>query len=497
MSVLDYIDTDIFSSVYQNKLPSPKSHNIDAICKELFYAIKGKEEIFIYGDYDMDGFCAAKVWDEVLKSLYNVPVRHFTYKNRMHTVDPDLLTQVKNTRARIVLICDSGSGRADRELLSLLMLDKRKPIVIDHHTWEGNYWEDTKRFLAYNSFEEKESLDGFEVSGAYASLLVASRLCEVYFKHSLSFNAMAYTLASMYADVVDLATPAGRAIYNVVNTTKMPMPALLNKMNSWNYGISRRLFSFIICPRINACFRTETFGPLNDIWTAATKYEIGQIADDIKDIHTISMRNVETLVPTFKCERFGDMLLCVHELTSDSEAMHVRNFSGLIANKIAQEERCMVVAVIHMQNKYVGSYRDFYNRKMLDTFALFCKASGHDMAFGLEFHNIGEVRRYMKSLSSMLESGVRKDYTVISSGLVTSTADVDALALYNEYMNVRPRIFITHRCPYVKLTYGNKFGKRYDVGLPYNVRATLPLLEGSNTLIEPTITRGVDLRCVE
>ena len=80
MSVLDYIDTDIFSSVYQNKLPSPKSHNIDAICKELFYAIKGKEEIFIYGDYDMDGFCAAKVWDEVLKSLYNVPVRHFTYK---------------------------------------------------------------------------------------------------------------------------------------------------------------------------------------------------------------------------------------------------------------------------------------------------------------------------------------------------------------------------------------------------------------------------------
>lgn len=497
MSVLSYIDADIFTPVCQNKLPAISSPNIDAICKELFYAIKAKEPIFVYGDYDMDGLCAAMVWDEVLSTLYNVPVIHFNYTQRMHSVDPQIVSQAKASRARIVIICDSGSGISDRDTLSMLRLNGHVPIVIDHHNWEGDYVSASYHNLMFNSHEENKLLGGAEISGAYASLLVASRLCEKYFNHSLSYNAMVYALASMYSDVVDLASIPGRALYNMVSMIKMPGPTMFNAMNAWNYSYCRRFFSYIVGPKVNACFRTEEFGPLNRALTVKDKYEMNSVVSSLGDVHSRASKLVDVFAPMFKRERFGDILLCVHIADNDSRALHVRNFSGLIANKIAQEEKCVVIAVIKDSRVYQGSFRDFYNRKLLPTFKLFCRSDGHDSAFGLEFTNINDFKRHLRRLSETVEAGARKDYNVISSSLVQSEEDVQALALYNEYMNVRPRIMLTHRCSYVKPVRVTRYRKVYDVGLPYTVSSTLPLIEGSNILVEPTISKSVELRCVE
>ena len=497
MSVLDYVDSDIFTPVYQNKLPVLRSPRVDAICKELFYAIKGKEEIFIYGDYDMDGFSAAEVWDEVLTTLYDVPPVHFNYVQRQHVVDANILVQAKKSKARIVMVLDSGSGQSDHNIMSMLHLGGFTPIVIDHHNWEGDYLEACKHNLIFNSHEERDLLGGCEISGAYASLLVASVLCEKYFQHSLSYNAMVYALASMYSDVVDLATPPGRALYNMVTTIKMPGPALFSLMNEWNYTVCRRMFSFIIGPKINACFRTEEFTPLNLAFNVRDKYEINRVVAQFKEVHAYASKLVELFTPMFKREKIGNILLCHHEANDRTRALHIRNFSGLIANKIAQEEKSMVVVVIKDNRRYQGSFRDFFNRKMLDTFRLFCKADGHDSAFGLEFGNIEEIRRHLEGLASMLEQSSRKDYMVLSSTLIQNPEDIQALSLYNEYMNVRPRVMILHRCSYTRQVRATQYRKFYEVGLPYLVSSTLPLIEGSNILIEPTITKSVELRCVE
>lgn len=497
MSVLDYIDDEMLGPVYQNKLPTLKSSNVNRICKELFYAIKANEEIFIYGDYDMDGFSSASIWREVLSTLYSVPPSFFHYQKRTHNIDPDILRQVRDTKARIVIICDTGSSIQDRMIIHLLRMDRRTPIVIDHHIWEGNYKEDTTDMLVYNSYEERDSLAGAEISGAYSSLLVASKLCEDYFKHSLSYKAMVYALASMYADVVDLATPPGRALYNVVNSIEMPVPVLIESLNAWNYSICRRLFSLIICPRINACFRTERFDQLNAAWTATTKYDAQRISKEISDIHTESMTITRNLIPLFTREHYGNITFCLHTLTPESKVLHIRNYTGLIANKIAQEEKSLVVVAIEMDGAYEGSYRDFYNRRLLDMFGLFCEVGGHDSAFGLKFYNLTDMRKYLKSLSTMLDRGVSKDYNAISSTLVQTSEDIDVLAVYNEYMNVRPRVMVTHRCSQAKQMYSTKYRKNYDVGLPYNVISTLPLLTGSSILVEPTISKTVELRCIE
>lgn len=497
MGIMDYIDTEVFNPVYQNKLPSVPSSNITKICKELFYAIKSKEEIFIYGDYDMDGFCSEMVWRETLSALYDVPTLHFMYGVRQHTLDRDIVQQVQVTKARVVIICDTGSSKGDREIAAQLRMLGKVPIIVDHHNWEGNYRDDSTRMLVFNSHEERELLGGCEVSGAYASLLIAQKLCEDYFSHVLPFNACVFALASMYSDVVDLATPVGRALYNLVSFTKMPMPQLFRAMNTFDYSICRRFFSFIIGPKINACFRTESFGPLNQAFLTRDKYTINTLAQNFAQVHDYAAKLTDLFVPQFTRETFEDIRLCIHHATAETRALHVRNFSGLIANQIAKEEKCVAIAVIKDGLKYEGSFRDFYNRKLLNTFKLFCKADGHDSAFGLSFANSTEVRRHLAQLASMLEHGGRSDYEVLSSTLVTSTEDIQVLAMYNEYMNTRPRIMLTHRCPYARCIKSTNYRKFYDVGLPYQVCSTLPVLEGQNILVEPTISQSVELRCVD
>lgn len=497
MSVGIYIDTSYFQPVYGNSLPDITSPSIEAICKELYFAIKTNEPIFVYGDYDMDGFAAGMVWEEVLASLYTVPVHHFCYGQRMHTLDQDILRQVKLAGVKYAIICDTGSTKIDRQVTALLRMNGVTTITIDHHSWEGDYAKAQKEDLIFNSHEERGLLNDAEVSGAYASLLVAARLCKQYFRRSLSYNAIVYALASMYSDVVDLSTPAGRALYNVVALTKMNGPQLLDAMNPQKYRYSRRMFSFFVSPKVNACFRMEEFGPLNRAFTARDKYTINSIAAEFSEMHTQAISRVNGFVPLFTREQYGNILLCIHEPTMETQMLRVRNFSGLIANKIAREEMCAVVTLVKNGNTYAGSYRDYYNRKMLDVFKLFCKADGHDQAFGIKVHSLQEFRRHLSGLAGQMETGVRKDYITLSSQLVVSEDDIDTLALYNEYMNVQPKIMLNHRAAYVRTMRASKYGKLYDVGLPLTVRAKAPILPGSYVLLEPTISRDTELRSLD
>ena len=496
LSILDYINSDIFSQVYDGKLPDITSNNVISICRELYYAIKSGEKIFIYGDYDMDGFCASMVWVEVLSTLYNVSPEVFMYNNRTHNIDNDIVSQVDKSGARIVLILDTGSSEVDHQLVSILALRGHIPIVIDHHNWQGVYEEYSKEYYVYNSFMEKNKLGGYEVSGAYASLLVADLLCKE-FNHSLSYNAMVYALASMYSDVVDLSTPPGRALYNLVSSVKMPGPNLFLAMNEWNYSFSRRFFSYIIAPKINACFRTENFSPLNKALVAKDRYSMNKVIQSFKEVHNESIALVNTFIKTLKRERFGGIVLCVHEATDETKMLHVRNFSGLMANAVAKEEKSMVIVVIKDDNTYSGSYRDFHNRKMLNKFKLFCEAEGHDTAFAVSFYDYKDFVRHLKALSNILITRHNMDYNVLSSSLITSKEDIQVLAVYNEFMNVKSMAMINHRCEFARTIKVTQYKRFYDVGLPYNVISVYPLLAGSNILLEPTITGNVELRCVE
>lgn len=496
MSVLEFVDPTMYDPAFGNEVPLVTSPNIQSICQELKFAIRNRERIFVYGDYDMDGFCAVMVWREVFSLLRAEPPVIFQYGARTHAIDKDILRQVRESGCRVVIICDTGSSVEDRGVLALLKSEGCVPIVIDHHVYYGDYYADAKNQLMFNSYEEGNRLGNNEVSGAYASLLVAKVLCEKHLDSALAFNAKVCALASMYSDVVDMSTPIARALYNSVCAGEFAGPALFLGLNQWNYWIGRRLFSYIIAPKINGCFRLEEFGLLNAVLQETDKYRLHDLCERLVEVHDTSRKRAKMLIPEFSREWIGEILLCVHELNDQTQLLHVRNFTGVIANQISKEEMAAVLVVVKIGNVYEGSCRDFYGRDLLSMFSLFCNAGGHPPAFGLSFSDIVEFKRHLKYLEAGSLANMVKQYITLSSSVLSSVSDIDALALYNEYMNTKPAVMISHHCEGVKLVRRTSFNNYYSVGLPEDsvVMTDRILTEGSHVLIEPAICRGVELR---
>lgn len=499
MSILDYIDGRVFSPVFQNDIPLIKSERADAVARGLALATRNKEKIMVYGDYDMDGFSAAMVWKETFAVAGNSNLEFFRYGSRMHRLDPDIIRQTKESNCSVVLICDTGSSFEDQQILRLLEMSGCFVIVIDHHTYVGDYEEDAKSRLIFNSRCETIALADCEVSAAYASLLIAKIMCEKYLNCSLAFNAKVYALASMYADVVDVSSVLGRALYNAVAMTKAPGPKAFAELNNVSYMFSRRLFSYIISPKFNACFRTSNFEPLNALLSSKDDYSVKKAISAIKDIHSDTSRVTRGMVGMFERERIGDFVLCVHKITSETAWTGIRNFTGVIATKISQEEMAPTVVVVKDGRSYEGSVRDYYNRPLLSTFRLFCSADGHPSAFGLSFNDMAEFKQNLNAMRGVNLGESPVPYLTVSSGIIESQEDIDALALYNEYMNTNPPIMISHKISKVTLVRSSKWNKFYDVGMGSGmiVRTSRPLLEGSTIIIEPVICKGVELREME
>lgn len=499
MSVLDFIDSDVFSPVYQNDIPYVNCPRIDAICSELSLAIRAGEEIFIYGDYDMDGFCAVMVWKEVFSLLRAAPPVIFEYVARTHALDRDILRQVKKSKARVVIICDTGSGVADQHVLGMLQMQGYTTIVIDHHVFLGNYEIECSTRLTFNSWEDRSFLKNCEVSGAYASLLVAKVLCEKYMNSALAFNAKVYALGSMYSDCIDMSSPLARALYNSVAVANAAGPVFLRELNTWNYMFSRRFFSFIVAPKLNGCFRMERLGVLNKIFSASDRFQLTRVAEELQELHSQARTMTKALVPMFERNRVGGIVLCVHKITDQTQAMHIRNFTGVIATQIAQEEKAAVVVVVKQDRYYSGSFRDYYGRELLPTFNLFADCAGHPSAFKVEFNDLENFTKHCSMLSAQLDSKYDKPYMILNSGVVEGDSDVDALALYNEYMNVKPYIIISHKCDRVRCLRSTTHSKYYSVGMntSYQLMAKRTIVHGASVLVEPAICRGVELREME
>lgn len=495
MSVIEYINSDVFVPVFENDIPLVPSPRIDAICRELRAAILSGEEIFIYGDYDMDGFCAVNVWVEVLKSLYNVHPKVFQYRTRMHALDKDILRQVQDSFANVVIINDTGSSQEDKQVLAMLQASGRVPVVVDHHIYQGDYVIDSESRLMFNS-QEEHSLLGGEVSGAYAALLVAKVLCEKYFMQVVPFNAKVFALASMYSDCVSMATPIARALYNSVALAKAPGPDFFVSLNKWDYYYSRRFFSYIVAPKINGCFRMERLDLLNRVFSASDRYRMRSVCMELTDMHGEASKLAQALVPKFQRERVGGIVVCTHQVTEESRALHIRNFTGVIATRISQEERALAVVVVKDGRHYEGSVRDYYSRDVLGQFQLFTQAGGHPAAFGLMFPDLQEFKRHIRLLDKHLSDEFVKPYVTLNSGLIESEEDINALALYNEYMNTEPAVEVSHVCTSVKLIRSTTYNKYYSVGLPTQLplMTKRALIDGSPILIEPAICRGVELR---
>lgn len=499
MNILEtYLDCNIFQPS-NTEIPCIRTKSIQSICKELQYAFLVGARIMLYGDYDADGLLSMLVWKEVLNCIGYSNYFLYQYTKRTHHISPFLLSQAIQGKAEYVIICDTGCSIEDQKVITALREQGITVIVIDHHSSEYDYDILQKEINAFNSYEEKEELDGDAVSGAYAALLVANILCTDYIHKPLSNNAKCYALASMYSDMVDLSSKAGIALYNHVVLQKLTMPSFMKAFNLYHYRIGKRFFQYIFCPPLNVCFRSETFDDLNFLLSQKVVYKKEERIDRILELHRFYSKLVNSYALRFQQERFGDLILCVYNMQENEPFVKIRNFSGLIANSIVSSENCAVVVLIKMKYNYQGSFRDPYKRDFLSFFQLFCHAGGHPSAFGISvpLDKMEFFKKNLKEMGARAKVKTNGKYIYLPAKHIKTLTDLKIISLYNEYMNTEKPVILKVDCNKVFLKRATAYYKYYNVGLPIDASCVSTLVAGSKLLLEPCICKDIQLKEVE
>ena len=496
MSILEtYLDCEVFQPA-NTEIPCIRTKSIQAICNELQYALITGARIMLYGDYDADGLFSMLVWKEVFDCIGYSNYFLYQYTRRTQHISHFLLPQAIQGKAEYVIICDTGCSIEDQNVITTLREQGMIVIVIDHHSSKYDYYILQKEINAFNSYEERDELNGEDVSGAYAALLVANVLCTDYIHKPLSNNAKCYALASMYSDMVDLSSKVGIALYNNVVIQKLTMPSFMRAFNRYNYRIGKRFFQYIFCPPLNVCFRSETFDDLNFLLSQKVIYKNEERVDRILELHHFYSKLTSSYALRFQQERFGNLLYCVYNLQENEPFLQIRNFSGLIANSIASSENCAVVVLIKMKNSYQGSFRDPYQRDFLSFFELFCHAGGHPPAFGISvpLDKIDFFKKNLKEMGARAQRKTSGKYIYLPSKHIKTLTDIRVVALYNEYMNTKKSVVLKMTCNKVSLKRATAIYKYYNVGLPLDATCVSPLVIGSKILLEPCICKDIQLK---
>ncbi len=104
----------------------------DRACERLAAAIRRREVVVVYGDYDCDGITATAIMTELIRELggHAIPMLASRFDGG-YGLSERALCRIREHRPGLVVTCDCGSS--DHERLQQLTASGVDVIVIDHH----------------------------------------------------------------------------------------------------------------------------------------------------------------------------------------------------------------------------------------------------------------------------------------------------------------------------------------------------------------------------
>ncbi|AIO19021.1 Single-stranded-DNA-specific exonuclease RecJ [Candidatus Izimaplasma bacterium HR1] len=382
-------------------------NDMDKAVDRIMKAIKNKEKILVYGDYDVDGITATFVVYDTLKNLganinYDIPNRFVDGYGLSYSKTFDIINEGYN----LVITVDNGIKSIDE--VKYFKENNIDIIITDHHEKEG-VLPDAYAIL-HTSLSKKYTFKPL------AGVGVAFKLSQAL----IGEEALEYTDIVALGTIADMMPLEGenRAIVNV---------GLSKLRNSSNVG-ARSLVSFLdiinpsvadvqykIAPRINACGRMKSAKLAVRLFQSENSAVAVQILSEIeetnnkrkqltKDLYSESLSTVNHNQPS----------IIIH-----SPKMH-EGVIGIVASRLANEYSKVTVVLKEDEFTFKGSIRSYNGVDVIyilnELKDLLIRHGGHQNAAGLEFvkENLNEFKTRFNEL---IPDAIRDDI-VIAEGII-------------------------------------------------------------------------------
>ena len=392
-------------------------NDMDKAVERINTAVKNKEKIYIYGDYDVDGVTASSIVYISLKEIYdNVYIYIPERENEGYGLNTKAIDKIYKDNGNLIITVDCGiSAHSEAEYAKSLGIDM---IITDHHTCP----EVLPSCVAVINPKRNDSTYPFsELCGAGVALKLCSAL------NLLSEKIIAICAVGTVADIVPLILENRIITYYGIKLLREGILENINILCSIAgidvKNITSTTIGFTIAPRINAAGRMATAKEAVEFFISKDIKRIKELAEYLDNLN-LKRQECEKEIYKDAKEKIEKNKEYENNIMVVSGEGWQEGVIGIVASKITEEyyKPCIMVSINEKEGK--GSSRSVkgYNiyEGLFGVSELLIKFGGHSLAAGLSINpkNIDILREKInENAKEIFESGDISPYIKIDAEL--------------------------------------------------------------------------------
>ena len=461
---------DFLNPKLENLQNPNKLYDVEKAVKIIREAIRKNINIWIYGDYDVDGITSTAVLYLALKELgaenvsYYIPIRDEGYG-----LNNDALKKIKDSGGELVITVDCGiTAFEEIKFANSINL----PVIItDHHNLQGKKVPEALAVINPKRIENEYTFESLAGVGTVFMLVLS--LFESYGKKEEAFEYLDLVSIGTIADIVPLLSE--NRILTRFGLEKLPFTKnrglafllyrLFNsgekKGNNPKSEYSTYDVGFIIAPVFNAAGRLKDAKMVVKLLTSDNNREIEIIVKELinKNFERKELQNriVEMIEKNIEKNKINEDFVII-----DYSPEYHHGIIGIAASKIVDTyyKPVIIMEVKEDEGIAVGSCRSIEGFNILNALQsmpeLFVKFGGHSGAAGFTIP-IKNIELFKRKINEYAKKILKDD---------------DFIKIIN----------IDKQIPMQKMSY--EFFKTIELLKPFGFENPMPTFQTKNVLLE-------------
>jgi single-stranded-DNA-specific exonuclease len=398
--------------------PAAELPGLKTVAERIEKAIHGKDPIWVWGDFDVDGQTSTTILVSTLRDLggrvnYHIPVRG----PESHGLNIPHLAEIIDQGAKLILTCDTGiSAHEAIEYANSRGVDV---VITDHHDLPAKFppaiGMTNPKFLPVD--HPLASL-----SGSGVAYKLAEELYERFGQKELCAKHLDLAALGLIADLAELKWDARYIVQlglkSLRNTNRLGLRTLMDTAELVPENLTEEHIGFVIAPRLNALGRLADANDAVELFTTTNPVRAKMIVSDLESLNSQRQLLTSQVYEGAEAQLRQDPSL-IRPVIVLAHPAWPAGVIGIAASRLVDRYHCAVVLLSTPPGEPArGSARSIEGVNISAAIArhkdLLQNFGGHPMAAGLSIdpEKIPEFTRSLKKTVSSMLSEKKLDHVI-------------------------------------------------------------------------------------
>ncbi len=399
-------------------------------------ALKNKEKITVFGDYDADGVCGAAVLSETLNALGNNPNIYIPNRNKEgYGLNPNAVEEIASKKTNLIITVDCGiTDFEEVKLANKLGVDV---IIIDHHEVPAKI-PDAIAIVNPRQKQDKYPFKDLAAAGVafkVAQALLKGKVNEGWEKWLLDLVAIA-TVTDMESLIRENRTLVNYGLVVLAKTKRLGLQELMKGARIKSV-LDAYTLGYVIGPRLNAAGRMGHANTAYELLVTKSKEEAETLARRLDNKNQDRQRLTQRVMK--EVEKQIDKK---HKLIFEGDEDWPIGIVGLIAGRL-REKYCRPVIIFQkMKNESKGSARSIPAFNLVEAISQ-CKDllkdfGGHPQAAGFTVSN-KNLKKFRQKMLNIADKQIKeKDFIPVLGIDLELESEEIKFEIYEEIQKFAP-----------------------------------------------------------